>query len=54
MSSPTPTDPYGRGHRALEIASIAFVFGSLLWIACRITIVAWDIPRALFGIGRPP
>jgi ubiquitin-conjugating enzyme E2 variant len=42
---------YGRGHRALEIASIAFVFGSLLWIACRVTLVAWDQPSALFGIG---
>jgi hypothetical protein len=38
MDNPAPPSPaaYGRGHRALEIASIAFAFGSLLWIAVRI------------------
>ena len=29
MNTPAPPLPYGRGHRALEIASITFVFGSL-------------------------
>src|SRR6476619_5801680 len=32
---PSPAS-YGRGHRPLEIAAIAFAFGSLLWIAVRI------------------
>jgi len=51
MTPQAQPSPYGRGHRALEIGSIAFVFGSLLWIACRVTIVAWDGPRAALGIG---
>jgi hypothetical protein len=36
MSEPAPASPYGRGHRALEIASIAFVFSSLAWLAFRV------------------
>src|SRR4029453_18379525 len=36
MNTPAQPSPYGRGHRALEIASIAFAFGSLAWIAYRI------------------
>jgi ubiquitin-conjugating enzyme E2 variant len=32
-----PPSSYGRGHRALEIASIAFVFVALLWLGYRIT-----------------
>ena len=36
METPAQPSPYGRGHRALEIASIAFVFGSLVWIAWRV------------------
>jgi hypothetical protein len=38
MDKTAPPSPasYGRGHRALEIAAIAFAFGSLLWIAVRI------------------
>jgi ubiquitin-conjugating enzyme E2 variant len=36
MSTPAQPSPYGRGHRALEIAAIAFVFGSLGWIAYRV------------------
>ena len=37
MSTPAQPAPYGRGHRALEIAAIAFVFGSLGYIAYRVT-----------------
>jgi TMEM189-like protein len=44
MDTPAPPSPYGRGHRALEIASIAFVFGSLIWIA-------WRIGAATDGVG---
>src|SRR5262245_37295079 len=40
MTTPAQPSPYGRGHRALEIASIAFVFGSLIWIAFRIAAAA--------------
>jgi ubiquitin-conjugating enzyme E2 variant len=36
MNTPAPPSQYGRGHRALEIASITFAFGSLIWIACRV------------------
>ena len=36
MTTPAQPSPYGRGHRALEIAAIAFVFGSLIWIAYRV------------------
>src|ERR1043165_7469650 len=35
-TAPPPPASYGRGHRALEIAAIAFVFGSLAWIGFRI------------------
>ena len=44
-----PSPSYGRGHRALEIASIAFVFGSLFWIAYRV-IAAADSTGAWIGI----
>jgi ubiquitin-conjugating enzyme E2 variant len=40
MNTPAQPSPYGRGHRALEIASIAFAFGSLSWIAYRIAAAA--------------
>jgi len=40
MSTPAQPSPYGRGHRALEIAAIAFVFGSLGWIAYRVATAA--------------
>ena len=30
------SSPYGRGHRALEIASIAFLFAALSWVAVRV------------------
>lgn len=43
MNTPAPPLPYGRGHRALEIASITFVFGSLIWIAWRIGAATSDI-----------
>ena len=36
MSTNAQPQPYGRGHRALEIASIAFVFLALAWLAFRI------------------
>jgi ubiquitin-conjugating enzyme E2 variant len=36
MNTPAQPQPYGRGHRALEIASIAFVFLALGWLAFRI------------------
>ena len=36
MSTPAQPHPYGRGHRALEIASIAFVFLALGCLAFRI------------------
>jgi ubiquitin-conjugating enzyme E2 variant len=36
MSEPALASPYGRGHRALEIASIAFVFAALGWVALRV------------------
>jgi hypothetical protein len=41
MDTSAPPNPaYGRGHRALEIAGIAFAFGSLIWIAYRIAAAA--------------
>jgi ubiquitin-conjugating enzyme E2 variant len=43
MTTPAQPSPYGRGHRALEIASIAFVFGSLIWIAFRIAAAAGGV-----------
>jgi hypothetical protein len=36
MNAHAQPHPYGRGHRALEIASIAFVFLALGWLALRI------------------
>jgi ubiquitin-conjugating enzyme E2 variant len=36
MSTNAQPQPYGRGHRALEIASIAFVFLALGWLGFRI------------------
>jgi ubiquitin-conjugating enzyme E2 variant len=45
MNTTAQPSPYGRGHRALEIASIAFAFGSLVWIACRVT-------AATHGVGE--
>jgi ubiquitin-conjugating enzyme E2 variant len=36
MDNQAQPQPYGRGHRALEIASIAFVFLALGWLAFRI------------------
>ena len=36
MENTAEPSPYGRGHRALEVASIVFVFGSLGWIAWRV------------------
>lgn len=36
MEIPTPPSPYGRGHRALEIAAIAFVFLALAWVTIRV------------------
>ena len=50
MDNTAPPSPasYGRGHRALEIASIAFVFGSLLWIAVRIVVAT----HGLGGLDR--
>ena len=36
MSATAQPQPYGRGHRVLEIASIAFVFLALGWLAFRI------------------
>lgn len=36
MEIPTSPSPYGRGHRALEIAAIAFVFLALAWVAVRV------------------
>jgi ubiquitin-conjugating enzyme E2 variant len=36
METPAPPSPYGRGHRALEIASIAFTFLTLAWVAIRV------------------
>jgi len=57
MDKTAPPSPasYGRAHRALEIASIAFVFGSLLWIAVRMvaathTVGGW-IAIALAAVG---
>ena len=43
MNSPAQPSPYGRGHRALEIASITFAFGSLSWIAYRIAAAAHGV-----------
>ena len=40
METTAEPSPYGRGHRALEVASIAFVFGSLAWIAWRVITAA--------------
>ena len=58
MDNTAPPSPasYGRGHRALEIAAIAFAFGSLLWIAVRIvaathSVGGW-IGIALAAVGR--
>ena len=31
--------PYGRGHRALEIASIGFLFAALAWVAVRVATI---------------
>src|SRR4029079_18124195 len=51
MENTAPPSPsYGRGHRALEIAAIAFAFGSLIWIAVRIAAAA-DSVGAWIGIG---
>jgi Lipid desaturase domain len=36
MNANAQPQPYGRGHRALEIASIAFVFLALGWLAFRV------------------
>jgi hypothetical protein len=36
MTAHAQPQPYGRGHRALEIASIAFVFLALGWLALRV------------------
>jgi plasmanylethanolamine desaturase len=47
MSTPAQPSPYGRGHRALEIAAIAFVFGSLGWIAYRVTAAAHGVGDAI-------
>src|SRR5262245_23132915 len=44
MTTPAqPSPTYGRGHRALEIAAIAFAFGSLSWIAFRIVSAAHGV-----------
>ena len=48
MNTPAQPSPYGRGHRALEIASITFVFGSLVWIAC----AHRRAPRSASATGR--
>jgi len=49
MDTKAQPSPYGRGHRALEIASITFAFGSLAWIAWRIA-MAVDGVRSVIGI----
>jgi ubiquitin-conjugating enzyme E2 variant len=49
MSTHAEPSPYGRGHRALEIAAIAFAFGSLGWIAYRV-VGAADSLAHLLGI----
>ena len=50
MENTAPPSPsYGRGHRALEIAGIAFAFGSLIWIGYRIAATA-DSAGAWIGI----
>ena len=36
MTEPAPASHYGRGHRVLEIVSIAFVFAALAWLAYRV------------------
>ena len=43
MSTPAQPSPYGRGHRALEIAAIAFAFGALAWIALTIFVAAHGV-----------
>ena len=53
MNPPAQPSPYGRGHRALEIASITFAFGSLSWIAYRITVAAHGVGDWI-GIASPP
>jgi hypothetical protein len=47
MNTPAQPSPYGRGHRALEIASITFVFGSLAWIAYRIVAATHGVGDAI-------
>ncbi len=61
MTANAQPQPYGRGHRALEIASIAFVFLALACLAFRIChavagarelfYVAIDRPRRIPGGG---
>jgi TMEM189-like protein len=36
MTESAPASQYGRGHRALEIGSIGFVFAALAWLAYRV------------------
>jgi plasmanylethanolamine desaturase len=50
VEASAPAPGYGRGHRALEVASIGFVFISLALLAARIGRVAWD-SHALWGLG---
>jgi ubiquitin-conjugating enzyme E2 variant len=44
--APAASGGYGRGHRALEIASIVFAFGALTWVGLR-AIRALEGPRTL-------
>ena len=43
MNTTAEPSPYGRGHRALEIGSIVFVFGALSWIAYRVTLATHGV-----------
>jgi hypothetical protein len=50
MSTNAQPQPYGRGHRALEIASIAFVFLTLGWLAFRICHAVAGVQGLIFTI----
>jgi hypothetical protein len=52
MSDLAPANPsYGRGHRALEITSIGFVFAALGWLAFRVaTTCAGPVDWLLVGL----
>jgi hypothetical protein len=49
MITNAPPSPYGRGHRALEVVSISFVFAALAWLAVRV-VGAVERPRDVLRI----